>query len=183
MNESKNCPDPQELNAFFDGELSGDTRQQVSLHLECCESCRDQLQVWEGLSQSLGLLEIDASGKDRVLASLLLQLPESQPPNRGSSDPDKALRPGSEKHYIRVSMPAAAAVLLLLAGSLFFNLYAVLPSRTGDTPPPPPLETQETYLQETTDSGAPIFHVSERFNPKKKPLIYVGEPTQREARQ
>ena len=53
MTEAAHCPDLVVLSSFIDGELPGDEREGIKLHVESCPACAKRLKDFEMASQSM----------------------------------------------------------------------------------------------------------------------------------
>jgi len=106
-----------QLSAFFDGELAGDSREQVFQHLQDCESCREVLESYRSLRQAVAEFGT-SSPPESVWAAIRSELEEeapSSPVDQTAVAPRTGLHPRSQRPVWAPWLAAAAAVLVLIA--------------------------------------------------------------------
>ncbi len=63
---SMNCENAHLLvPSYLDGELTQQIRQRVEIHLESCDSCRENFVELEALRERMGQARISAAGQDK----------------------------------------------------------------------------------------------------------------------
>jgi anti-sigma factor RsiW len=106
-----NCPPPQELSAYLDGELAVDRTAAIREHLGRCAACRDEIARLEAVSDALDSLE--GAEPNAYFAPRLRRLAAGR---RTGGWPRRLLVPAAAT--------AAAALSLLLGSFLGRALYA-----------------------------------------------------------
>jgi hypothetical protein len=95
-----NCPEPLELSAYFDRELSERRSEEIKEHLRACPHCRVILEGWVAAQTPLNELPVEEESKRRILGRV---------------------RSCYSTRSFRIPIPIAAAALLTLALSLLLN--------------------------------------------------------------
>lgn len=91
----RNCPDPIQLSAYLDGELSERRWLKIGLHLQKCSACRDKLAELEQVKKLVAQLPHRPAPEIRITA-------QQSPPKAAG------------KRWLWSSCLTAAAVLLLV---------------------------------------------------------------------
>lgn len=63
------------LSAYYDGELSDDSRTQVEIHLQSCAACRERLAELQGLSELLSAYSVEIGAEEDFWQKLSPRLP------------------------------------------------------------------------------------------------------------
>jgi hypothetical protein len=109
VNEERdmNCPNPDLLSAFFDGELESPWSERIEEHIGSCRHCREVLAGLKSLRRVLLADEEPPVEESLERIRQKMQLDRAQPERR---------RPAVWRARISVPVPAIAAVLFVLLG-------------------------------------------------------------------
>jgi hypothetical protein len=137
------CPDHGQLLAYFRGELTGEELHRIERHLAECEMCSDEL-------GGLGRMK-DPEKLPEIVAGIQAEL--------------TARRRRTIPVYMRILLPVAAAVVILILGFAFLfrpgmkekqekmtameNAVAVQPGPANIPPPPPPPSSMQAPVTKT----------------------------------
>jgi hypothetical protein len=105
---SKSCLEMQELfSPWLDGEIAPGESDLLARHLQICPACRDELEVWQALSESVKELSFEPNPPPDFTAQVISRLKVEQP--------DRKKR---WSFIARHKTFAAAAAIMLFAGSM-----------------------------------------------------------------
>jgi anti-sigma factor RsiW len=162
------------LSALIDGELDGDERDRVLVHLARCEPCRDEAVALRTLKRRMNALGEAAA--DSALTLRLMGLARS---GQLSSGPWPGLAgPGSQASAARELRPAwyvtfgATAAVLVGVGAAAF-----LAGGGGGQPEPAVTPAVDTYVMQHDLMTGVVPASSARFAPAPAPV--PGAPGQR----
>ena len=103
-----NCPNPDLLSAFFDGEVESPWSESIKEHIEACHHCRQAMEGLESLRQAL-------LADEEPPVEGPLQRTRERLRSRGSLRPWQRRRP-LWRMRISIPVPAMAAMLFLFLG-------------------------------------------------------------------
>lgn len=154
-------PDPDELAAFIDGQLSGEERRKLEAHLGACEACR------EIVAESLLLLE-DVSEEDLAVSVDRVEADEADAEPAGG----KVLtHPSWRRTAWRLAPLAAAAALGFLLWPTLRSFFQPRPLSSAEMiahyvdpkgllKPPRPESPEQRLVEDWSDQGWPVFRSS-----------------------
>ena len=123
------CPDREIISLYIDNELLSPWKEKMESHLKSCPKCQKEFDRYKLLGETLGSLDDGSlqAAQERVWKNLCNEAVERSVPRliKSSQERTDDWRFGRKKLWkrtITLPLPVAAAVLLMIAFPLAFNL-------------------------------------------------------------
>lgn len=161
---SVECQEVRELfSPFLDGEISSGKHDLLTGHLQVCEACRQEFELWKDISEALRTETFSEEPSADFCSGVISRLRKENEKEVATFTPRRLFRSW------RAPAAAAAAAVMLFAGSWGINvalkdnpgnpgIVAVQPGNPGETvvntPPETTVEPGESNV--TTNPAAPV---------------------------